>query len=97
MNAAAAIEPSTVGKLCDVIDEHPETLRFVLPREQHRVAELTDARDRELVEHANALVVVSAADEALDELLSTIHDAGLHYAMLIEPEHPAQLLLCVSA
>lgn len=92
---AEAIEPSTVGKLCDVIDEHPKTLRLVLPRDQHRVAESIDAHDRELVEQANAVIFVSDDDDGLDQLLATINDAGLRYALLAAPAHPSQVLLCV--
>ena len=74
-----SLEPAVVAEVCDIVDAYPDTLRLILPRDKHRVAELVD--DAEGVEHASALLSVQPG-EALDRLESIVTAAGLHYSLL---------------
>ena len=91
-----SIDAEALEKVCDVV-ESSEALRFVVPHDLHHVVELVEEADRtmtaderERIEHAEGLIVVTTDDEgiageAVDRLLRTLRSLGIQYAFLNQP------------
>jgi len=91
-----SIDAEALEKVCDVV-ESSEALRFVVPHDRHHVVELVEEADRtitaderERIEHAEGLIVVTSDDEGIagetvDRLLRTLRSLGIPYAFLNQP------------